>query len=252
MTQTALIVAHGQPSDPAPAEAALADLAAQVAGHLPGWRVQSATLAAPGALTAALRAAGAGGGLVYPMFMADGWFTKRHLPERLATACDEALFDGKGCDRAGCGGDAGCARWRVLPPFGLDAAVQALSVTILQEAGAAAGEVLLAAHGSSRSAAPSDVANAVARKLTSALTLARCEAAFIDQSPRLAEVAGFGPDALCLPFFAAEGEHVTDDLPAALTEAGFRGRVLPPLGRDGRVPGLIAQALKTARQSQPA
>ena len=26
------------------------------------------------------------GGLVYPMFMADGWFTQTHLPARLAAA----------------------------------------------------------------------------------------------------------------------------------------------------------------------
>ncbi|TDK51565.1 cobalamin biosynthesis protein CbiX, partial [Antarcticimicrobium luteum] len=50
----ALIVAHGQPSDPAPAEAALATLAARVQAHMPGRALGAATLAAPGALAAAL------------------------------------------------------------------------------------------------------------------------------------------------------------------------------------------------------
>lgn len=247
MTHTALIVAHGQPSDPLPAEAAISELATQIAVHLPGWRVRGATLAAPDALADAVRLAGDAGGLVYPMFMADGWFTRRHLPERLADACRVALFEKRDCGRSGCGGAGGCARWKILPPFGLDPAVQDLALTLLHEAGVPpGGEVLLAAHGSSRSAAPSDVAHAVAARLKQGLLLSRCEAAFIDQAPRLAEVKGFGPEALCLPFFASKGEHVTDDLPNALTEAGFAGRILAPLGRDVRVPGLIAAALSSA------
>ncbi|MFN4154808.1 MAG: cobalamin biosynthesis protein CbiX [Paracoccaceae bacterium] len=249
MTQTALIVAHGQPSDPGPAGAALAALAVQVGAHLPGWRVQAATLAAAGALADAVGQAGEAGGLVYPMFMADGWFTRQHLPERLVKACQAALFDAGTCDRDNCGGVAGCARWHILPPFGLDRSVQDLALRVLHEAGVPpGGEVLLAAHGSGRSAAPSEVAQEVAERLGQGLLLARSEAAFIDQTPRLAEVSGFGPDAVCLPFFAAEGEHVTDDLPDALRQAGFAGRTLPPLGRDARVPGLIAAALQVAAQ----
>ena len=71
----ALIVAHGQPSDPAPAEAALAALAARVQAHLPARSVGSATLAAPGALETALNRL-APGGAVYPFFMADGIFVR--------------------------------------------------------------------------------------------------------------------------------------------------------------------------------
>jgi sirohydrochlorin ferrochelatase len=255
MTHTALIVAHGQPSDPAPAEAALADLAARVAVHMPGWRVASATLADPEALTRAVEAAGPAGGVVYPMFMADGWFTRLHLPDRLFAACAAGLFGGGSCGNADCGREVdvagartgtGCARWQVVAPFGLDPKVHDLALRVLHEAGVPPeGEVLVAAHGSSRSPAPSDVARSVAARLAAGLQLSRCHAAFIDQQPRLAEVAGFGPDAVCLPFFAAEGEHVTDDLPQALAEAGFAGRVLPPLGRDPRVPGLIAAALQS-------
>ena len=227
--KAALIVAHGQPSDPEPAAAELAALASLVAACLPGWHVASATLAEDDALPREVARAGASG-LVYPMFMAGGWFTRTHLPERMR--------------------DAGGAGWHILPPFGQDTAVQALAVTLAQEAGCrAGGQMLLAAHGSFRSPAPSDVANAVAAMIGAKLGLARAEAAFIDQSPRLAEVSGFGPDAVCLPFFAARGGHVTDDLPKALGDAGFAGQVLPPLGLDPRVPGLIARALEAALQA---
>jgi sirohydrochlorin ferrochelatase len=220
-TRRALIVAHGQPSDPAPAEADLARLAASVAALLPDWQVTSATLANPNSLVGTVTGEV---GIVYPMFMSGGWFTSVHLPERLAAA----------------GGE----NWRILAPFGLDPNLQALTAILAQEAttGHPQAEVLLAAHGSFRSSAPSDVAYDVVRQLL-ASGLNRAEAAFIDQSPRIVDVArGFGPNAVCLPFFAAAGGHVVDDLPQALAEAGFAGRLLAPIGLDARVPGLIARA----------
>ena len=39
-----------------------------------------------------------------------------------------------------------------------------------------------------------------------------------------------------------------DDLPAALAEAAFEGSLLDPVGTDGRVPGLIAAALRQTLQ----
>lgn len=229
----ALIVAHGQPSDPAPAGAEIAFLAAKVQSLMPDWHVRAATLAEPGAIARAVAEAGEEG-LVYPLFMAGGWFTRTHLPEKLA--------------------EAGGARWTVLPPFGLDGAVQALAVDVVREALLADGlvareaTVLVAAHGSFRSPAPAEVARDVATRLQGELGLARVEVGFIDQSPRIAEVAaGLPADAIVLPFFAARGGHVIDDLPAALEEAGFLGRVLPPLGLDARVPGLVRRALKASR-----
>ena len=223
--QRALIVAHGQPTDLAPAEADLARLAAAVAAHLPNWQVTSVTLADPAALARAVTGAR---GLVYPMFMTGGWFTATHLPDRLAKV--------------------GGAAWHILAPFGLDQKVQALAVDIAKEAtlGQSSPQVLLAAHGSFRSSAPAEVAYAMVLQLQQT-GIEQARAGFIDQSPRIAEVAAsFGPDAVCLPFFAANGGHVTIDLPEALTEAGFAGRLLAPLGLDPRVPALIAAALQVA------
>lgn len=221
-----LIVAHGQPSDPEPAAAELAALAGRIGGHLEGWRVASATLAEADALGARVAEMGEGG-LVYPLFMAGGWFTKTHLPERLRAV--------------------GATDWRVMEPFGLDPLVQDLAEGIVREAGlGAGGALLLAAHGSFRSPAPSEVAIAVAERIGRALGLARSEAAFIDQEPQLSQARGFDRDAVCLPFFAARGGHVIDDLPRALEEAGFEGRVLPALGLDARVPATIARAIRTA------
>lgn len=225
----ALIVAHGQPSDPEPAEAEIAALAAKVQALMPDWHVRSATLAMPGALAARVAEAGPQG-LVYPLFMAGGWFTQVNLPTKLA--------------------EAGGTGWRVLAPFGVDPAVQALAVTVAREAVARMGRrpadvpLLLAAHGSFRSPAPAAVAEDVAGLLRAA-GFARVEAGFIDQTPRIADLAGgFPAGSLVLPFFAAKGGHVVDDLPDALEGARFEGVVLPPLGLDARVPGLIRAALR--------
>ena len=210
--KSVLIVAHGQPSDPEPALAELQHLAAQVAAHLPEWQVTAATLAT---------GLPAHQGVVFPMFMSGGWFTRVALGQKLAAA-----------------GGAG----RILEPFGCDPAVQDLAVQIVTQAvGDIQGaEVLIAAHGSFKSSAPSDVAYHLARRFMTR-GAGRAEAAFIDQDPQLTHVTGFGPSAVCLPFFAARGSHVAQDIPQALT--GFAGRILPHLGGDARVPALIARAV---------
>ncbi len=213
----ALIVAHGQPSDPAPAGLELEALAARVAAHLHGWQVGAATLAEPGAIEAA--SAGTPG-VVFPLFMAGGWFTRVNIPARLAKA--------------------GATGWRVMEPFGCHPAVHALARQVVAEAGGR--DVLLAAHGSFKSPVPSAIARHVAGLIAADRPGARVEAGFIDQTPQL---SAFRVRRRCPvpPFFAMAGGHVTDDIPAALAEAGFAGRLLPPLGLDPRVPGLIAEAL---------
>lgn len=226
MNRSALIVTHGQPSDPGPAAADLAALALRVSDVLGGWDVRSATLAEGETLATVARAMPAG--VIFPMFMAGGWFTRVQIPARLAAG--------------GIGG------WQVLEPFGCDPAIHDLVVTLAVEAiGTAVPEIILAAHGSFKSSVPSDIARHLARRIAMETGATRVEAAFIDQDPQLSSMTGFGNDAVCLPYFAAAGGHVTDDIPAALAKAGFRGRILPPVGLDARVPGLIAQAIIAAR-----
>ncbi|MEI4487107.1 cobalamin biosynthesis protein CbiX [Frigidibacter sp. MR17.14] len=237
MPARVMIVAHGQPSDPAPAAAALARFAARVAEGLPaGTRVASATLAEADGLERAAAALGDGAGpvRVFPMFMAPGWFTRTALPARLL--------------EAGLGPEA----VRILPPFGILDALPDLAVELLTQAlgaaGWAAGEshLLLAAHGSFKSAAPAEIAARFAADLAGRLGLAAAAPAFIDQSPRIAEARGWPAQSLCLPFFAASGGHVEDDLPKALTEAGFPGICLPALGLAAAAPALVAAAIRAS------
>lgn len=230
MGKSALIVAHGQPSAPAAAAADLARLAGRVAGLLPGWRVASATLAEEGALAAAL--AGLARPLVFPFFMADGWFTATALPERL--------------ERAGVGG------LTVLPAFGVMAEVQGLAVRALLAAaeshGWPAGEtdVVLAAHGSGRSPAPAAAAERLAHAARAA-GFARVRLGFIEEEPSIADAAaGLGRRVLCLPLFVARWGHVETDVPAALARAAFAGDCLQPIGAQPEVPAIIAAELRRA------
>ena len=218
-----LIVAHGQPSDPRPAAAELAALAAKVAAHLPGQTVASSTLAEPEALTRAIAKLGPGG-VVFPLFMAGGWFTRTHLPARLTAA--------------------GAQGWQVLEPLGCLTSLHALTVKTAAEAlKTRAGPLILAAHGSSKSSVPSDIADHVAAKIRAELGCA-VHVAFIDQTPQLKDLPALGPEALCLPFFAASGGHVTSDIPEALASAGFSGTLLPALGLRPEIPALIAEAIR--------
>ncbi len=227
--QRAVIVSHGQPSDPQVGEAEIRALAEATAPFAPDWDLRGATLAAPGALDAALEGA-RGDVVIYPMFMADGWFTQDELPRRL--------------------GDAPTRR---LPPFGLDPALPGFAADWLREEIAARGwqptetRLFVAAHGSGRSKRPAEVTRAFAAALASRLPLAETRSGFVEEEPYLADMArGLGDKAICLPFFAARRGHVLDDLPEALDEARFSGRVLDPIGLHPGIPAFIARRLQAA------
>lgn len=229
--QTALIVAHGAPSAPQATESVLRDLGATAQALMPsGWAVRGATLAAPGALAAAIKGMPkARRLLVYPHFMAEGWFTTKELPRRLR--------------------GAGAGDVDILPPFGLDPAVLDLCQRRASEAARAEGydhgeaELLLAAHGSPNDPHPAAAALAAARYLTQSGAFREVCTGFIDQEPYLTNAARIDHPALCLPFFASRAGHMEADLPQALAKAQFPGPLLAPIGTDDEVPGIIAAAL---------
>ena len=225
--KTALIVAHGFPSDPAPAQAWMQALAVRVAMHCPGWVLRGATLAAPGALEQALAVLDRP--VVYPFFMAQGWFTGRELPRRLALA--------------------GAADVPILPPFGTDPALPDLMERVAVQGCVDAGllpeqtHVLLAAHGSKVSRTSANSTYAMADTLRARGAFAGVTAGFVEEAPFLVQAAtGLGP-AICLPFFNLRAGHVAGDVPEALAEAGFCGPLLPAIGEHPQVPALIAAAL---------
>ena len=230
----ALIVAHGAPADPAPQEEVLQALAAATAPHLPaGWRVRGATLAADGALEAALH--GLTDPLIYPFFMAEGFFTGTLLPRRLT--------------------EAGATNARQTAPFGVDPALPDLMARVALAATEGRPEdtkLLVAAHGSKVSRTSADSTHAMVAALRPLTGFNRILAGFVEEAPFLADQARALGAGICLPFFALEAGHVVGDIPEALEEAGFQGPILPPIGQHPEVPALIAAALMRAAADHPA
>ncbi|MFD2172973.1 sirohydrochlorin chelatase [Rhodobacter lacus] len=216
--KNALIVAHGFPSDPLPADRALKALAARVNAALPDWQIGAATLAQPGALREALAAQPQAP--IYPFFMAEGWFTKVQLPRRLAELGHTAP---------------------ILPPFGRDPALPQLVAETISATGC--GVVILVAHGSQAARSSRDTTEALARALAELLPQHHLVLAFLEEEPHLRLVASHHRDALCLPLFALRAGHVAQDIPKSLAEAGHRGPLLPAIGENAAVPALIAAAM---------
>ncbi len=206
-----------------------------MASHLPDWQVSSATLAQPGALDAVLTGI-EGAPFVYPLFMTDGWFVRSALPKRL--------------------GDAPA---HILPPFGGEAGLPALVVETLNLELEARGwtasdtHLLVASHGSGRSPRSRQATEAFVEQLRAATDFAEIQTGYIEEVPFFGKVAMNCPDqALCLPFFAALGGHVKEDVADALSAAAFTGPCLAPIGTFDRIPAFIAESLRKAARSQVA
>jgi len=219
----ALIVSHGQPSDPDPAEAALAGLLGRVAERVPELRVGAATMAAPDRLEAELPRL-VPGGAVYPLFMSDGWFVRTALAGRL-----------------------GDAPVQVMQPFGMDAALPGIiAKSLRRELAGGTSPILLVAHGSaSGRSAPERATQDFTDALTTLIEGLEIRVAFLEQEPSIQHVAkDMREDAICLPFFAMEGEHVRDDVHEELAAIRFKGQVLPVINAYPGVDKMIASALR--------
>jgi sirohydrochlorin ferrochelatase len=226
MSFDAIIVSHGQPFDPDVGEAEIAALAAAVAAHVPESRVEGVTLATAGRIEAL--SAARPGALIYPMFMADGWFTQVQLPKRLAPEVGPQLVS-FGLD---CTLPMLAANWvrsvcteRTLDPYGID--------------------LVIAGHGSGKSRRVSEATQAFADRVAAGLKPNSVRCGFVEEDPALTDaLTGLAANAICLPFFAAKRGHVLDDLPKAVTASGFSGVVLDPIGLHPDMPRMIADALR--------
>jgi len=221
-----VLVSHGSPSDPATLDAGLKSIATQVQALCPGHQIRGATLALPGALEAAL--SGFDAPEIYPFFMAEGWFTRRELPRRLALAGVAA---------------------QILPPFGTEPELPDLIAKTASRAAEDAGlepenaDLILVAHGSKVAQRSKDTAKAMALRLRPLTRFWRIRTAFIEEAPFLADVAAESRAGLCLPFFAQRAGHVAGDIPEALAAAGFTGPLLPAIGEHPQAAALIAHSL---------
>jgi sirohydrochlorin ferrochelatase len=228
---SAILVAHGSPSSPQEQETALSQLAARAATHLPGWQVSSATLACKGRFEE--ETARLDNPLVYPFFMAEGWFTSKVLAEKCA---DRGLT--------------------MLAPFGVDPALEDVAEQVLRGRLTELGwdlqdtALLVAAHGSAVSKTSRNSARDFAQKLMDRCHFRIVQTGYVEEPPYLVDAAhGLGEKSICLAHFALRSGHVQEDLPQAFKIAGFRGPVLAPMIEWPETAGVISRGLLTAQRS---
>lgn len=209
----------------------MAGLADRVAALLPDWQIASATLAKEGALDAAVARAGREA-LIYPLFMTDGWFTRTTLPKRL---CNDAA--------------------PILSPLGTDPTLPDLArdwlVQELGQRGWSAEDtcLIIASHGSGKSRNSARDTELFADALTARMTFGDMRIGYIEETPFLGDVVfDTGAKTICLPFFAAKGGHVLEDIPEALDLADYPGIRLTPIGTHPHIPTLIANAIQSGAE----
>ncbi|MEX0344149.1 MAG: sirohydrochlorin chelatase [Rhizobiaceae bacterium] len=230
-----LVVSHGSPSEPEEQQVFIEALAGKIAA-MTGCNARGATLAKPGALERAIE--GFSQPLVYPHFMADGWFVSTNLQNRLRRS--------------------GLNRWRMATPLGLIGTLPCLAQQMigaeLQKHSLQNKEttLVIAAHGSPSDPRPARATKAFAEKLRSSGNFLQVRVGYVDEEPSIEEAASIKGPAIVLPFFAARAGHVLFDLPKALAKASFSGPVLAPIGTWEEIPRLIAEELKSRQEAEVA
>lgn len=236
LTAAAVIVAHGERGG-AFSNAILKGHAEKAAAVLPNVAVAAGVLSGEPDLELALRDVArrtSGPILLYPFFMAPGYFVNVKIPKRLA--------------------DAGLAeRCHVLPPFGLEGPLPAI---ICDKAKVAAGEIgsvaaetrlLLVGHGSKVARASAETTEAVAACLREFGEFARVETAFLEEAPFLEDivVADTRPTVV-VGFFNGDGLHAAEDVPKAVGRFDGAITYTGPVGAFPEVSQLIATSIAAA------
>jgi sirohydrochlorin ferrochelatase len=158
--------------------------------------------------------------LVYPLFLADGYFARNKLPRLVAAAP----------------GTPGRAI-RILPPLGLDPALVDVIAARIAAAGAeraiesGRATVIVLAHGSTSDGASRSAAERIVQGLRGLRRYRDVRAAFLEEPPALGTVLAdtHGP-VMVVGLFAHDGLHGSEDTAqmiarAARSDVGFVGNV---------------------------
>jgi sirohydrochlorin cobaltochelatase len=179
--------------------------------------------------------------VVYPLFLADGYFTR----VRLAQVLDDARREGDG------------RLVQVLPPLGLDTGLADLvSARAIAARGPVGGpapiNLILLAHGSSTDPASRTATECLAASIARRPGFRTVRCAFLDEPPSLGQAtAGLPAPLMVFGLFAGDGMHGAEDVPRLLADLGrpdvaFAGTIA---SLDG-IERLIATAVARAECSQ--
>ncbi|MFN3869726.1 MAG: sirohydrochlorin chelatase [Hyphomicrobiaceae bacterium] len=173
--------------------------------------------------------------LVYPYFMAAGFFVGTKIPKRIA----EAGFGGRCTVLAPLGADPG------LPSLIMRKAVAVAEDELKHPAGQC--RLLLAGHGSKVSRASAEATEAVAAALRSIGGFAHVATAYLEEAPFLDDViVAEDTPTVIVGFFNGDGLHAGEDVPEAMESAKGPVAYTGAIGAMPEVAGLIANAIETA------
>jgi sirohydrochlorin ferrochelatase len=172
---------------------------------------------------------------VYPMFMAEGYFTRKVLTQRLAAM--EIPID-----------------VHVLPPLGADPSLpdlmrrEALAAAEMAGMAAASARLLIVGHGSKIGPASAEATRAVAAMIARAAGFASVETAFLEEAEFLEDALrrGAGQPTVVSGFFSGDGLHAAEDVPEAIVETGAKAVYAGSVGTLGAIPRMIRLSLTDA------
>ncbi len=177
-------------------------------------------------------AAGAKSLAVYPMFMAEGYFTRKVLIQRLAAL--EIPID-----------------VHVLAPLGADPRMPSL---MLGQAIDTAGKhglvldatrLLVVGHGSKIGPASAEATRAVAMTIAREGRFARVETAFLEEPEFLEDALAreVGSPTVVLGFFSGDGLHAAEDVPGAISETEANAVYAGSIGKSPALVELIRSSI---------
>lgn len=230
----AILVSHGDRGGESP-NAVLAAQAERVR-ELTGLTVLTGMLKGEPALAEAVSQAAATGAsriVVYPLFMADGYFVKK------VRECASAV--------------TGATAPVVLAPLGIDPALadilvdEAVNLAQRENIETSGARLLIVGHGSKLGPASASATRKVAARAALARRFASVTTAFLEEEPFLEDAlrASKAPT-IVAGFFFGGGMHAAEDVPEAIAETGANAVYTGAIGDSPAIARLIAAALTTA------
>ncbi len=172
---------------------------------------------------------------VYPMFMADGYFTRKVLTQRLAAL--EIPVD-----------------VQVLAPLGADQRlpdlmrIEALAAADRSGVAAQTARLLIVGHGSKIGPASAEATREVAAAIDRVGGFARVETAFLEEPEFLEDALrrDVSTPTVVSGFFSGDGLHAAEDVPKAIAVSGARAIYAGPIGKSKRVTEMIRTSISGA------
>ena len=230
-----LLVAHGERGGRFN-NARLLELAAEVRSALGSVQVEAGVLHGDPSIADGWSRLNARHRLVYPFFMADGYFCNRILPKKVAEAVGRDV-----------------EHLTMLPPFGIsewigDGITGALLAEI-EHLGRAGSRppILLVAHGASIDRQSSTRARELAQKLRQSGNFGPVSCAFLDEAPHVGDVIEhIAEGTIILPHFNGLGSHSVDDMAALAERAPAGCHFVMPVGGQSWVGQVITADIEQA------